>query len=142
MASLQRLLSHGYFPLEVPQPFTTSSYGKVVSAHRSLRSPRVAPTSKAGMSKTIGQLARHNLARAGQFARVLEIPNPALFYNLAAEIVSSSSEIVSTHFAGRPRLVNNSPPNEHRRSGNHHTVESKCLATTSCTLPVQAVDMC
>ena len=101
MASLQRLLSHGYFPLEVPQPFTTSSYGKVVSAHRSLLPPEFAPTSKAGMSKTIGQLARHNLARAGQFARVLEIPNPVLFYNLAAEIVSSWPAIVA-HISHSP----------------------------------------
>jgi hypothetical protein len=46
-------------------------------------------------------IARHNLARAGQFARVLEIPNPILFYNLAAEIVSSWPAIVA-HISQSP----------------------------------------
>lgn len=101
MASLQRLLSHGYFPLEAPQPFTTRSYGRVVSAHRTSLPAEFAPSSKTGRLKTVAQLARHNLARAGQFARVLEIPNPVLFYNLAAEIVSSWPAI-AVHISPSP----------------------------------------
>lgn len=38
-------------------------------------------------------LAKHNLARVGRLRRVLGIPNPVIFYNLADEIVQNWTEI-------------------------------------------------
>ena len=78
MTTAASLLTRGYFPRELPPPFTTEPFGKFVSipAQRSQLLPIPKLTS----------CARHNLARPGTLRRPLKIPNPVHHLPLAEQI--------------------------------------------------------
>ncbi|NQT79180.1 MAG: RNA-directed DNA polymerase [Candidatus Aminicenantes bacterium] len=90
MASIKRLLSHGFFPMELPQPFVSSRFAQTVSRINEL--PKEFSPSKPWKFKA-SELACYNLARKQKLRRVLGIPNPVLFFNLAKEIVDNWLEI-------------------------------------------------
>ena len=89
---LKRLLSHGFFPHEIPQPFTSRSFGQAISASQSLPDSLMP---KKATSAQVTLAAEHNLARVGALRRTLSIVNPISYFNLANEIATSWSELES-----------------------------------------------
>lgn len=76
MATAVNLLTRGYFPRELPPPFTTEAFGAFVAVSRA--------TLPAQREWT--RCVSHNLARPGSFRRPLKIPNPVHHLPLAEEI--------------------------------------------------------
>jgi len=76
--------------MELPQPFVSYRFAQTVSRLHSL--PSEFTLNRPGKFKA-AELARHNLARKHKLRRVLGIPNPVHFFNLAKEIVDSWSDI-------------------------------------------------
>lgn len=80
---LSRLLKFGYFPKELPPPFTTSEFGNFA------------------LSSTFPKIKRdytsrpciHNLARPGNQRRVLSIPNPFNYFLLAKTLVDNKDQV-------------------------------------------------
>lgn len=69
------LVRRGYFPRELPPPFSTEKLANLIERDRAALPSKGFRT----------QSARHNLARAGGFRRPLQIPNPKSFVRLAEE---------------------------------------------------------
>jgi hypothetical protein len=87
--NLQDLLARGYFPKELPPPFTTVSFASHVCT-----APRVADFAKTIDQKPKSSKAgRYSLARGGLLRRPLSICNPVAYFLLCQEIVSSWTEI-------------------------------------------------
>lgn len=87
---LINLLSNGYFPDELPPPFTTGSFSELVSS--SLTKYRKVDRS-AGNKWTAH--CRHNLARHGRIKRVVAILNPKHFFRLA-DLIQSNWPVISS----------------------------------------------
>ncbi|MBM7332690.1 RNA-directed DNA polymerase [Alloalcanivorax marinus] len=81
---LKELLEKGYFPAELPEPFTTRSYA---SAFCSSSLPAMIPYifGKKG-PKYSSKCSTFNLARRGKLRRVLSVPNPINYYHCAKSI--------------------------------------------------------
>lgn len=95
--SLTRFLTHGYFPYELPQSFSSILFGEMVgdlvdknSLPSELSDPRYGQN-----SRRTAPLIKHNLARVNKFRRVLGIPNPILYIGLCKEIIDNWGEIES-----------------------------------------------
>ena len=73
---LADLLKRGYFPKELPPPFTTEAFGSFLE-----QQPSQFIHLSQGPAETIP--ARHSLSRAGSLRRVLSIPNPLSFLTLS-----------------------------------------------------------
>jgi hypothetical protein len=78
---MKRLLSHGYFPAELPPPFHTRDFADHVTS-TALPQPYVVSATKE--PKFVSRAVPYNLARAGTLRRGLAIPNPVNFYLLAS----------------------------------------------------------
>jgi hypothetical protein len=89
------LLQRGYFPQELPPPFETTSLGKAITAQvSSLSHPFICdPQSKQQFISHSGKL---NLARAGTLRRVLGLPNPINYIQLA-HVISSEWQSLIQH---------------------------------------------
>ena len=72
------LISRGYFPRELPPPFTTEAFGAFVSD--------TANRQTLPAQKEWTRCVLHNLARPGSLRRQLRIPNPIHHLPLAEEI--------------------------------------------------------
>src|ERR1700682_4465640 len=102
MATLSSLLSGGYFPRELPPPFTTASYARYAKKHGS-------SWDASGWTRCVA----HNLARPGGLRRPLKIPNPVSYFALA-EIISGNWALINQHTwahrlsASRPFLLKSS----------------------------------
>ncbi len=83
------LVRKGYFPRELPPPFSTEKLADLMA-----RDPTPLPVTGART-----QCVRHNLARPGGFRRPLQIPNPHSFVSLAREFEDQWSAIRS-HIRG------------------------------------------
>jgi hypothetical protein len=70
------LVTKGYFPREVPHPFSTEKLANLLQ-----RAPSALPRD-GGATECV----RHNLARPDGFRRPLQVPNPRSFVRLADEI--------------------------------------------------------
>lgn len=83
----------GYFPRELPHPFSTEDLAGVLVGGSSALPQKGATT----------QCARHNLARAGGFRRPLRVPNPHSFVRLAHEFEAQwpaiRKHVRSNHFS-------------------------------------------
>jgi hypothetical protein len=77
------LIRRGYFPREVPPPFTTEPLADVVHAARADLPLDSGPT----------ESAPHNLARTGGLRRPLRLPNPQAYVNLAHVIEHQWSDL-------------------------------------------------
>jgi len=94
------LIRKGYFPRELPHPFSTEKLANLL--HRSASAlPRDGGTT---------ECVRHNLARPGGFRRPLRVPNPRSFLRLADEIEAQWPEIyahvhTSTLSMSRPMVT-------------------------------------
>jgi hypothetical protein len=78
---LEKLLKNGYFPNELPVPFTTESYGVALL---NTQNQSLAPFSYGNKGpKYTSICAKYNLARRGKLRRPLAIPNPINYFHLA-----------------------------------------------------------
>ena len=77
--TLESLLARGYFPRELPPPFTTCDFAAFAVSHTGSWPAKTKWT----------QCVSHNLARPGGLRRPLSIPNPSAFFRLADLLVSS-----------------------------------------------------
>lgn len=102
MTMIQSLLEAGYFPRELPPPFTTLSFAAYALLHGS------------NWHNAWTHCVTHNLARPGGLRRTLEIPNPVSFFHLA-NVTASGWPRIYSHTrqvllsASRPYVMNNSP---------------------------------
>ncbi|HAW94496.1 MULTISPECIES: RNA-directed DNA polymerase [unclassified Arsukibacterium] len=95
---LKGLLERGYFPKELPRPFTTTPFAEVMYSWSILFG---SSTFLGHFGKPIVKESRipvakevfYSLARGGLQRRQLSICNPILFYLLARELVSHWAEI-------------------------------------------------
>jgi hypothetical protein len=76
MLTLLDLLSRGYFPRELPPPFATESFAKVVT----VVSQQLPPSFSS--FQAVSKLCRHSIAKVGLDRRTLSIPNPIGYHNL------------------------------------------------------------
>ena len=74
--ALVDLLKRGFFPKELPPPFTTEPLGSLLEGRPSLIATLSHSPSETG-------LARHSLAQAGSVRRRLSVPNPLVFIRLS-----------------------------------------------------------
>ncbi len=81
--TLRDLLGKGYFPKELPPPFTTDSYAAC------LTNPMTPPPPGFGTAQPHSPCCDHSLLRIGRLRRHLKIPNPAHFYLLAGHVVTN-----------------------------------------------------
>ena len=93
---LKHILGRGYFPRELPSPFDTRSYAKLLGKKGEIP-PSPFCFGKKG-PRYISRPFYYNLARRGKLRRALSIPNPINFYHIAA-IVESSWTDLQSHFA-------------------------------------------
>ncbi|TKB72960.1 MAG: RNA-directed DNA polymerase [Nitrospira sp.] len=88
MLTVSSLLEKGYFPKELPPPFTTAKFAEVMTKHaQSLPGNFGTPPS--------ARLTMYNLARPGTLRRTLGIPNPVVYYNLCLEVKNNWKDIES-----------------------------------------------
>jgi hypothetical protein len=87
MAKAVDLLARGYFPRELPPPFTTVPFSKLVNSSRVL----LPSPSKKLWTRCVS----HNLARPGSLRRPLKIPNPIHQLQLAEHIELNWQQISS-----------------------------------------------
>lgn len=91
MTTLNDLLRKGYFPEELPPPFTTKTYaGVLVEQYSALSLPFTQPT-------RAGKISPHNRPRVGSLRRTLGIPNPIHYFRLADE-VSKHGKALEKHY--------------------------------------------
>jgi hypothetical protein len=76
------LLAKGYFPKELPPPFTTASYSKALAGDGF-----VPPEVFVSAPPRHSMQYTHNLVRGGGLRRNLGIPNPKHFFRLADHVV-------------------------------------------------------
>jgi hypothetical protein len=92
-SALCTLLARGYFPKELPPPFTTASFAAAVElgvpAGFNLLLSRPTKANPAYVTSP----SIHNLARAGTLRRKLGIPNPVNQYQIAVEVLKGWKEI-------------------------------------------------
>ena len=91
MAQLVDLAKRGYFPKELPPPFSTDSFGLALQENSKLLLSRF-PAKSAATTRP----ARHSLVRAGSLRRQLSIPNPIAFYHLA-KLFEDNWSLISDH---------------------------------------------
>lgn len=88
---LKDLLEKGYFPNELPAPFTTREYASAI-CDPSLPATHPYAYGKKG-PKYNSKCAVFNLARRGKLRRVLSVPNPINYYHSAKSIADNWVDI-------------------------------------------------
>ncbi len=84
------LLDRGYFPKELPPPFTTAGFAKAVA------SPTASvPVGTFSSKQYYSECCVHNFVRTGGLRRNLGIPNPKHFYRLAEHVVKNWADYKS-----------------------------------------------
>ena len=106
MDHLGRLLTHGFFPREIPQCFVTKSYGESLTVNGA----DIPTDMTRGKKRKPRPLARHNLARVGQLRRPLSVPHPARYFALCSEIIEDWHRLIermerSSLSVSRPTLT-------------------------------------
>lgn len=110
---LESFLKKGYFPAELPPPFTANSYAKtLVSSREQLKAPFSIPTNG---PKYISKPIRYNISRRGSLRRKLSIPNPVNHYQMSSmlsdnwndifEYYHESNRALSKPFFGKKRCL-------------------------------------
>jgi hypothetical protein len=92
---LKKLLGKGYFPSELPAPFTTRDYATAICGP-SLPASSPYTYGKKG-PKYNSKCAVFNLARRGKLRRVLSVPNPISYYH-SAKSISDNWVDIETHY--------------------------------------------
>jgi len=87
------LLGKGYFPRELPPPFTTVSFSQALAR------PGTQPSGAFNSSPKFSMMGVHNLVRTGGLRRNLGIPNPKHFFRLAQHIVAHWDRLKALAYA-------------------------------------------
>lgn len=82
MVTLLELLRDGYFPRELPPPFTTAPFANLIFSN-------VASLPACLETKFKSNTSDHNITRVGTLRRKLGIPNPIAQYQLSKEIATN-----------------------------------------------------
>jgi len=88
------LLSKGYFPKELPPPFSTTLYGNALAGTNATPPSGFFHGGKGEYSSS--HMCIHNLVRTGGLRRHLGIPNPVLYCRLAQHIVDNWTDLKKT----------------------------------------------
>jgi len=80
MTSTFALISRGYFPVEIPPPFTTKNFANYIN-----RNKGKLPANFTNHKKN-AKLMRHSIPRVGINRRAISVPNPVCFYDLCKTI--------------------------------------------------------
>ncbi len=85
MVDTVSIIKKGYFPRELPPPFTSESYGILLDSKAT-----AFPKDYSGATKPqfMSLNAVHNLARSGALRRKLSIPNPVNYLQLAQQVAA------------------------------------------------------
>ena len=98
----QDILQRGYFPKELPPPFVTESFARVVtSATTTLPSDFLPNLTVPRPRVPVAKSVKYSHARGGLLRRPLSIPNPLLYFLLSREIDS--------HWATLQRNIGGTP---------------------------------
>jgi len=84
------LVSFGFFPKELPPPFTTTNLGEYFTDNKQ--------TAAQLRKQLVTQPAIHNLARPGGLRRRLQIPNPFNYYRVCS-LLEKYSDLIKKHFS-------------------------------------------
>ena len=85
MLSAIDLVERGYFPRELPPPFSTASFSAALSAN----------ATSIPQSTTTTRSAHHSVLRSNALRRQLSVPNPAPYYKLAKCLEDSWPELIN-----------------------------------------------
>lgn len=80
---LHDLLAKGYFPKELPPPFTSLQYADALAG-----AGAPVPAAFLGGAQGDSRPCTHNLVRTGGLRRLLAMPNPVQFFRLAQHVVN------------------------------------------------------
>lgn len=89
--SLLALLARGYFPRELPPPFTTASLATQIDQHAA-----ALPAEYAG-SQPSSRPVRHHLVRPGNLPRRFSIPNPTAAVAVARIVADNWGDLEAKH---------------------------------------------
>lgn len=91
---IEALLARGYFPKELPPPFTTAAFAEKIGHVVPLWAAHEANLSQAQRRSypPPSSYARFDMARKGHSRRMLGIPNPVNQYFLTSGIVDHQDE--------------------------------------------------
>jgi len=96
MSTLSDILGRGFFPKELPNPFTTTSFATAVGAAQPGTLPGAlsfAGSTKIPKGLEPGKLVKYSHARGGLRRRLLSIPNPIHYFLLCSEICKSWTKL-------------------------------------------------
>ena len=96
MVTVLELASKGYFPKELPPPFTTKPFGNLLSNFQGQTPPGFALKFS---NPTVTRHSIHNLTRSGLVRRQLSIPNPINFFQIASLLESNWSALVPSWYS-------------------------------------------
>ena len=102
MTTAVNLVHHGYFPKELPPPFTTEALALLLNSKGAAFTGDFAQNSKKTSKPCI-----HNLARVGSLRRKLSIPNPVNFVQLAVRLAVDWQQLQA--FCNRSNLSLSTP---------------------------------
>jgi hypothetical protein len=85
-------LSRGYFPKELPPPFRSSSFARIVQKNLATLPGQF------GDAKNRALTVSYNMARVGILRRELGVPNPINYYRLSREILDNWKDL-RAHYA-------------------------------------------
>ena len=93
---IKEILRRGYFPKELPTPFSTEKFSQVVEANlASLPAPYSYDPKKG--SKYLSRAFQYNVARRGRIRRPLAVPNPVNLFHIA-QLISDNWGDLETHY--------------------------------------------
>lgn len=99
---LDKLLKNGYFPAELPVPFTSNSYGDALLNLGDQITPPFSYGEKGPKYTSI--CAKYNLARRGKLRRPLAVPNPINYFHIAKLVADNWSEFESVYHRSNQSL--------------------------------------
>ncbi|CAH7097765.1 RNA-directed DNA polymerase [Vibrio splendidus] len=92
---LEKLLKKGYFPAELPVPFTTESYGDALLNVANQNTPPFSYGNKGPKYTSI--CAKYNLARRGKLRRPLGVPNPINYFHISQLLANNWVDFESVY---------------------------------------------
>ena len=111
---IKELLEKGYFPSELPAPFTTRDYAAAICDPALPTSPPYTWGRRG--PKYNSKCAVFNLARRGKLRRVLSIPNPINYYHSAKSISDNWTDI-EAHYKKSNQSLSRPVADTHRALG-------------------------
>ena len=121
MPTLNDLLAKGYFPRELPPPFTTSLFSGAVGG------PGGIPGAFTGSTPKHATLCVHNMVRTGGLRRHLGIPNPVQFLRLCQFVVARWTDLQTLAAASPFSLTKPIGTDPSRALTPEHTLDDRTL---------------